>query len=79
VKYIAINCAAVGIVRIGKSFTKHGINNMKVTKLLNKFLTNLWVTSNTASVLGDNTWHDEVLPSIANVSCFCLTILTEGV
>jgi len=50
-KYIKINYLVDDTVRICKSFTKHEMNNMTVTKLLTKFATDLWVTSNTASVV----------------------------
>ena len=77
-KYTAIKCAVVGSVRICRSFTKHGMNNMKVTKSLTKFTTNLWVTSNMASVVQWRhlAWKS---PSVTDVLCFCLTVLTEDV
>jgi len=49
---------------------------MTVTKLLTKFATSLWVTSNTASVVQWRhlAWKS---PSATHVLCFCLTIVTE--
>jgi hypothetical protein len=68
-KFIAINCLIVDTVRICKSFTKHGMNNMTVSKLpnLRQFSGLLRPRRQLCS---DDTWREKVLPQLT----YCVSV-----